>query len=195
VVYALTALIRRRVSILAWRCADISAGRLRRVASALLLLGAACLPGCDTVTVGTATGHAGDTVTVSVAITIDPDTTLGGVSHQLIVDPALTFGATPGGEPDCAIADGLNAPYSGFSFRTGTCPSGAGQCAGVLAVVAVNPNAPLTSDTTLYSCHIRIAPATPVGSYAISVRNLQGSTPNGLDVTPVGKDGSINVVS
>jgi hypothetical protein len=157
-----------------------------------LLLLVSFLPGCDILTVGSASGRAGETVTLGVSFSTGAAGGPAGVEHRLTLDAVRTpVAVNADGLPDCTPNSMLD--FSRFAFLPPSCTPGV-DCSQIKAILMSSELTPLQGSTLLYSCRIRIAPGTPVGRYAIGVQDVRASSEYGRKRGATAYGGYIDVI-
>jgi hypothetical protein len=128
------------------------------------------------VSVGSTTGTAGDTVTVSVTLLALPTQPVGGVQFTLAVAPPLVADG-------CQPTD-LVGPLSGAAVRLD----------GTTKAVWTAPGAttfPLHAD--LGTCSVSIAPSAAPGDYPLALTDVMGSTAEGGRIALGASNGVVHV--
>jgi len=168
----------------------LSGAVLTAGAIALLATGAAHAASID---IGTASGAAGDDVTVAVSLRTMGAAVLG-TQNRIEFGRETPIGAMANGQPDCAANPAIHKNATGFRFLPLGCDPAA-DCAAVRAVVLAFDNLDAIPDgATLYTCRIAIADDAATGTYPLRNTQVGASAANGETVQTTGTDGSIEVV-
>jgi len=149
------------------------------------------LSGCKILTVSTANGRAGESVTLSVNLSTSGVSGVAGLQHRLIFDPVHTpVAARSDGSPDCTAIPSLDMAF--FVFLPAGCTPGT-NCTAIKTALMSSTATALPESTSLYTCRIQIPPGTPSGRYSVSVDGVQVAGPEGEAGGATGYGGYIDV--
>ena len=110
------------------------------------------------ITIGDASGNAGDTVAVTVTLNTEGSSVAGTQND-------ITFGAGSGiavaakanGKPNCAVNDAIDKGGTSFAFQPSGCTAGT-DCTGIRSLVLALDNVtPIPDGSVLYTCQVAIA--------------------------------------
>jgi hypothetical protein len=146
---------------------------------------------CARLRVGSASGAAGERVTIVVTLDSGP-WTIAGVQNDLAIAAAAPIARSESGAPACRVNPDINKPATQFAFRPAACTD---TCTHVRAVVIGLDNvAPIPSGATVYECDVVIAADAAAGNYPLVVTEVLASDPSG-HLVPIGRSaGSIDVL-
>jgi len=152
------------------------------------------LPTDATIIIGSATGEAGSTVTISV--TLEASVPVAGTQNDISFDPKAPIAATGSGKPDCTVNPDIDKGGTSFAFQPAGCTPGT-DCTAVRALVLALDNVcPICGSSTtdcpgvapcpvvLYTCQVAIA-ADATGSIPLPCSHAGAGDPDG---NPVGTD-------
>ncbi|HSP97140.1 MAG TPA: hypothetical protein VL049_07830, partial [Candidatus Dormibacteraeota bacterium] len=146
------------------------------------------------ITIGDATGNAGDTVGVDVTLNSEGSSVAGAQND-------ITFGAGSGiavaakanGKPNCAVNEAIDKASTTFAFQPSGCTAGT-DCAGVRALVLSFDNVtPIPTGSVLYTCQVAIASDATGGDHALTNSNTGASDPGGTALATTGVSGNVSV--
>jgi len=153
--------------------------RAKPVALLCLLLGIAlACAGCNELTLGTATGHGGEAVTVDGVLALDPDVQVAGIQSD--VTAAFPITCSPmNGNPMLSAGSALQAPSGLWWAR----------------VIVLLYNEPAwIGTTTVFRCTITIPTDAAPGHYALTLSNWQAADSAGTKVPLKATSGGIDVL-
>jgi hypothetical protein len=149
--------------------------------------------GRPTLTLDSAQGAPGDTVSVAVKLSTG-GAGIAGTQNDIVFDPKqVSVPATAKGKPDCAANRQLGKEGTAFSFVPANCRPGT-DCTAVRALVLSLSNVDaIPNGSTLYTCRVRVAAQASPGTQKLSVTRVGFSSPSGQAIDGVGKDGAVTV--
>jgi hypothetical protein len=133
---------------------------------------------------GVVAGSAGAQVTVDATLHTMGNV-VAGVQNDIAFDP---FTPIIGCDPNPAIAKGVF-----LAFRPFGCTPGVDCTSMRLLVLSLTDVNPIPDGSVLYTCHVAINLAAPDGNYPLTMSNVDGSTPDGVEVVTDGIDGAVVV--
>jgi YVTN family beta-propeller protein len=133
-----------------------------------------CPEGLPCLSVSSATGRAGDDLSVAVRLH-SAGRTIGGTQNDILWDSGVSLHHCTAGGPSVRIS----TSYSASSVR---------------ALVFGDSGQPIADGTVLYTCTLTIAKNAAVGTYYLRTVGLRGTDPAGNPVNVVGADGTVVVV-
>jgi hypothetical protein len=142
--------------------------------------------------VGEVTGQRGWAVTFNVSISTGGAGVVATENHIAFDSVNTPIGVRANGTPDCTVNPALGRGGT-FAFLPSGCVGT--NCADIQAVVIDPSNMNPIPNGVLYSCNLTIAPDAPVGTYALTTSNEEGSDSEGNPVPMNGLDGSVTVTS
>jgi CSLREA domain-containing protein len=149
-------------------------------------------PGGAAIRLSTATGSPGDRVIFSATLETGGNI-IGSAQNDIDFDSEnIPIAALPAGDPDCTLNPEI-AKQPLFVFRPPGCQDG--NCVTLRAAALPSfPVIPIADGSILYTCAVAISPGAPTGEYALTIKRVALSTPEGMPITSaVGFDGSIIV--
>jgi hypothetical protein len=150
------------------------------------------LPGGVVIQVGSATGAAGEQVSVDVSME-SGGARVAGVQNDIISGTWLRIGAAASGRPDCKVNPAINKTSTAFSFLPAGCRPGV-NCDGVRAIVYSLDNFdPIPDGAVLYTCAVAIPEDAAPGGYALRCADPVASDANGRRITAGCGDGGVRV--
>lgn len=145
-----------------------------------------------TLSVGTARGYPGSTVTFDVSWRAD-GAQATAVGAKIFFDPRNTPVATdPNGQPDCWKRPDLGKS-AGFAWRPLDCDGE--DCDAVRALVYHLSNQDPVPSGVLFTCRVRISPTAPLGRYGLIADYAGAADRSGNPVQAARSDGYIDVVA
>jgi len=142
--------------------------------------------------VGSASGHPGDRV----AITVRLDArgyAVAGAQNDILFGPAAPIAPRADGRPDCAVNPAIDKRSTVFAFLPADCAPG--SCDAVRALVlSFENNDPIADGSVLYTCQVAIASNAVPGTYAFASDNEEASTPDGQAIPAAAVGGSVTVL-
>jgi hypothetical protein len=149
--------------------------------------------GLPQLALGSASGAAGQTVTVNATLR-NGSQKLAGTQNDIEFDPRqVAIAAKSNGKPDCAANGALGKEGTAFSFLPSGCQK-SGSCNSVRALVLSLSNVePIADGAVLYTCRVTIAAGASAGAHPLSVSRVGFSSPNGQAVHGAGANGSVTV--
>ena len=165
------------------------------VVGAWLTAGALCCASAaqaQTITIGNATGNAGDTVSVSATLTVGT-TPVAGTQNDITFAAPLAVAAKSNGKPNCAVNADIDKGATSFAFRPNGCTGAA--CTSIRALVLSTDNVdPIPTGSVLYTCQVTIATDAAAGDYPLSIIGVILSDPAGNQVAgATGVSGTVTV--
>lgn len=158
----------------------------------LAIVAACMLPSIAAATVslsvGSASGRAGETVKVRVSLVITAGESVGSFSNQVNYQPSTPIAVGTGSNPACNNL--VEVTLDSYRFRPQGC-SGA-TCTGALAAI-LGPETGLAQGE-IYECDIAIAGDAAAGDYELTVSDAAYSDPLGMEFDITGTPGTISVV-
>lgn len=147
-----------------------------------------------TVVLGSASGDAGDTVSIDVSLNTGTD--VAGTQNDITVAAPLAIAARTQGTrqvPDCTANGDIDKGGTSFAFQPPNCTPGE-NCTGVRALVLSLSNVdPIPDGSVLYSCNIAIAGDADNGDYPLTCSNPGASDPAGGALNTACTNGTITV--
>ena len=144
---------------------------------------ATSLPIHATIVIGSATGLAGDTVTISAILQTDVE--VAGTQNDIVLDPQAPIAADEQGNPRCTVNPQIDKDGTTFAFEPAGCTVGT-DCMSVRALVlSLNNLTPIPNNSRLYDCEVAIAADAAPGNYPLDCTNPASGNPDG---DPVGTD-------
>jgi MYXO-CTERM domain-containing protein len=145
-----------------------------------------------TIVVGTATGAAGDSV--SLAVSLQTTVQVAGTQNDLTFPPQVAgVIADLNGHPTCAVNPAIDKGATSFAFLPPGCTPGT-DCTGMRALVLALDNvSPIPDGSQLYTCELAIAADVADGTYPLACSNAGASDPLGNPLQTVCNGGSVVV--
>jgi hypothetical protein len=162
------------------------------VAAAIGLLWATTAPAV-VITVGSATGTAGDDVTITVSLDTEGEMVLA-TQNRIDFTRSAAIAANGEGQPDCTVNPAIDKNASGFRFLPLPC-NPALDCQSVrVFVIAFDNLDPIPDGSNLYSCRVLIAANATPGQYALQNAETASSAAGGVLLETTGIGGQVEVV-
>jgi hypothetical protein len=139
--------------------------------------------------IGTATGHAGDRVTVPVRLD-GGDDSVTGVQIDLDAGDLVAFAVTDDGDPACRVNPDIDK--NATTYRLFCDPDGA--CTLRAIVLAFDNVDPIPSGAVLFECDLLIDGTAAPGRYPLSGWNVGAADPAGHPLPAFATDGAIEVL-
>jgi hypothetical protein len=145
------------------------------------------------ITVGSATGTAGDDVTITVSLDTEGDMVLA-TQNRIDFTRSAAVAANGEGQPDCTVNPAIDKDATAFRFLPLNC-NPALDCQSVrVFVIAFNNLDPIPDDSNLYTCRVLIAADAMPGQYALGNSEAASSAAGGVLLETSGVGGQVQVV-
>jgi ELWxxDGT repeat protein len=152
-----------------------------------------CGERCTVITLGNASGAAGETVTVGAHLTARREPVVG-LDLRIDFPPAARAVSTDRGRPDCAVNAAIDKPATSFRFVPPHCDP-ATDCTGIRAlVVALDNVEPIPDGSTLFTCRFGIDRRARPGRQALPLILIGAANADG-QIDAASESGSITVLA
>jgi MYXO-CTERM domain-containing protein len=130
------------------------------------------------INIQSATGTAGQTVTVGVNLSTE-GAEVAGTQNDIGFAAPIGVAARANGRPDCTVNGDISKGGTSFAFQPPGCTAGT-DCTGVRALVLALDNVdPIPSGSVMYTCQVEVDSEAPNGDYPLTCTNPGASDPNG----------------
>jgi len=109
---------------------------------------------------------------------------------EIVLGGQLSGVANDKGRGDCAANPAVDAALADFRFSPLGCAPDS-SCTGVRGVILTS--GPIADGTTLFTCHVRVAPGASMGGHSVTLTKAAVSDPTGVEIPVAVAAGSINV--